>query len=449
MASQTSQQSPLFEGQGAALVDAHKKTKDTEPITMNADLPGGLTNAIAQLVLCKFDKYKEGKYKDKPYFMGAGVVKVPQEVSYRGHVVRVAGRRTQIGPIPLCDTLPEGDTPASTFLQQYDKMLTHLKLLAGKKAVASIEAEKPGETLSQKQTRIEKGLIDLAAALVKVKPHFIFGTRSGTAHELENTNGKWFVNKISSNDKRTRVGGPFNTEEEAKKKFPYAGQPPTVFHDWLGFCNPPTTVPSVNGQPGAAPQAAGVSDDQSEEAPPQEQSGDGQQDVLPFNETDNPQLQQPSEEPAAALHSTDGLPDDLTALVNQADDPDGDYQAARTQLETEAKEKGIDPDAIDTWLELAGEIAQARAGDQSEEEEAPDQYKEQPPAVEQGQEVLMNQLDKNGNQKVNPVNKKPLKPVKCKVTSVDYEKKTANLKNMVDGKTLYKNVKWATFGMEG
>ena len=82
---------------GIKAFDAHKA--DDVQYGAGADLPAGIEGGIAELVDCKFDRYKSGDNVGKYYFYAAGVVHQPKEVGG----VPVEGLRTSIIE-PICNT---------------------------------------------------------------------------------------------------------------------------------------------------------------------------------------------------------------------------------------------------------------------------------------------------------------------------------------------------------
>ena len=72
---------------------------DETKVSAGGDLPAGIDGGIAQLVECKFDTYKKGDNKGKPYFIAYGVIKEPSVVGN----IPVRGRNTQIME-PICET---------------------------------------------------------------------------------------------------------------------------------------------------------------------------------------------------------------------------------------------------------------------------------------------------------------------------------------------------------
>lgn len=435
-----SQTSPLF-GDPNKLVNAHKQTKDAEPVTTNNDLPGGITNGVAQLVLCQLGKYKEGRNKGEPFFMAAGTVKHPvEQKNSKGELIRVLGKRTQIGPIALCDVKDDQGNIVKPFAEAYATFTNHLKLLCGSKdPVATIEASGTGMSPQQAALKIEQGLVALCAELLRVKPHFQFSTREGTSDEVDKVNGQLFVVR-----KGKRVGGPFATEQLMKAKFPYAGRDATVFHEWTGHVE---WNQEAHGQ--------GTGSGMEEE--PQRPSTDAQQH--PNGQAPAPGKNRLSQAAATTTVAEEppfnelgeSIPDDsqsndldLSAEVAAAEAGD---KAVRKQMTDTALALGFDQSEIDNaedWQALADMIVRASKGSEGDEATKHEKAVTSPIPVKEA-EVELTLLDKNGNPKVNPVNKKPLKPVKATVKEVDETKKLATLVG-ADGKTLHKNVPWAAIG---
>jgi hypothetical protein len=120
---------------------------------------------------------------------------------------------------------------------------------------------------------------------------------------------------------------------------------------------------------------------------------------------------------------------DLEALGAAADEGDEEAQAT---LSEQAAEAGLDPDDYTTWADLA--TALLEAGSEEEEEEATEiEATGDPEAGEVWEYIPIDPKTK----------KKGKKKVSVEVMSVVKGKKLATVKNLDDGKTLYKNVPWA------
>jgi len=165
---------------------------------------------------------------------------------------------------------------------------------------------------------------------------------------------------------------------------PYAGREPRVQEVWLGAI-------SSNGQAESATTTTDDVDDQ----------GDDDKEAEPAKKS---------------AVSEDTL---IRNLAEAADE--GDVKSQK-KLSTMAKQAGIDPDAVDTWSEVADQMlggAEASDDGGAEDEVVP---------------------EKGSLVKYKPAGSK--KSVECEVRLVDEDEKTVTLKNLDDGKTLYKNVAW-------
>lgn len=142
---------------GRKAVQEHRK--DETVLDTGGDLPAGISGGVARLVMCKFDTYKEGDNKGKPYFMAAGVVVSPKE--FDGQIIE--GLRTQIGPEPLCDT-PKSQGKRKTVGDRIAWVLNELRKLG-------VETE--GVEIDDLDSIVEQ--------LQEDGPHFRFRTWKGKA----------------------------------------------------------------------------------------------------------------------------------------------------------------------------------------------------------------------------------------------------------------------------
>jgi hypothetical protein len=123
---------------------------------VNARLPAGIEWGVAQLEEIRVSRYQQGQYAGKPYFTAMGIVQEPE--SHNG--VKIKGRRTQIGPEPICDT-PNSKSNRKTVQDHYGWMLDQIRLLAGP------QTEIPFDELDNVVARLEQA-----------KPRFFFRTRT-------------------------------------------------------------------------------------------------------------------------------------------------------------------------------------------------------------------------------------------------------------------------------
>lgn len=155
--------SVLAKRMGNRLVKAHAESKDKPP-EINAGLPAGINDGVAQLRGIGFGEYKSGPNKGEAYFMAHGVVVKP--VIFNGR--KIDGLRTQIGPIALCDT--GKDDFKKSFEENYNKALDQLKILGVNTAEAEAQ-DTPEE--------VENYLLAAMQELTESKPYFSFETWQG------------------------------------------------------------------------------------------------------------------------------------------------------------------------------------------------------------------------------------------------------------------------------
>lgn len=143
----------------------HAETRNKPPEMNNfGQLPPGINNGIAQLTHCKFGEYESGDNKGQPYFMAMGrVVEPTQALEYQNgkptqRMVRVEGRYTKIGPMPLCDT------KTADFDTNWRRMTDEMKKLGAD--LSDVEAD---------------ALESVATALLEAAPYFRFRTSQGKA----------------------------------------------------------------------------------------------------------------------------------------------------------------------------------------------------------------------------------------------------------------------------
>lgn len=152
------QRSSVLAKLGNPLTKAILDHKDDETVfDTGGRLPENIENGIARLTECKFDVYKKGPNKGKPYFYAAGTVVSPEE--HEG--VKCKGRTTSIME-PLCDTKTMAGKVTS-LADHTDKMLNHLRLLG----VETAEFSSPED------------LENAAEALKEAAPFFRFRTWKG------------------------------------------------------------------------------------------------------------------------------------------------------------------------------------------------------------------------------------------------------------------------------
>ena len=399
-------QSSLLKKLGGKAQQFLEKRKEAEPeMPGGGDLPAGIENGVAQVVLCGFGTVQAGKKNAGAlFFQAQAVVKKPL-VDAQG--IPVAGRRTRIMKnVATAQQFAKGEFDEKAMGWAQDQ----LKMLAGKGADPSMF------TLDR--------LESTAAMIQKAKPHTLFRTWKGRKQDVRQVNGKWWLCNLNDDGsvQGTVTGkGPYINEEAAKKANEYAGREPMVNHTWAGAvpysdqAGSNTSAVSYNGQ------ASG--DGHLDDAATQAQEEGGADSGSEFNEFQ-----------------------DIGSLVEQAEAED---QEARKKLVEMALAAGVEQEAIDgaeDWSAVAGLITghTEEAGDEAlPEGEIPEEDgepEEEAWAPEKGEVYGYKPLVKD------PKTKKvgrAKKPTDCQVTGVDTDAETVTLKNNTDKKTIYKDVKWS------
>lgn len=95
-------------------------------------------NGVAQLTDIYFKEYDKGENKGEPFFMAAGIIVEPKYVTVDGRKIDIEGRRTQIGPIPYCETEnSKGET--RTLAENEARILNEIKKLSGGELPEEVE----------------------------------------------------------------------------------------------------------------------------------------------------------------------------------------------------------------------------------------------------------------------------------------------------------------------
>ena len=411
-------QSSLAAKLGNKLVQAHEAVKGHETkLPTGGDLPEGIENGIAQLVECKFDVYKTGKQAGQFFFLAAGVVVSPDEITDdKGRSIKVVGKRTQIGPEPICDTPERQGRP--TLQDHLDWVLNQMRLLGVD--TTSIGAEDLEAT---------------AAMLKEQKPYFTFRTWKGQAtaqypnprvnHEWggvttfeqttdDGNNGGVEDNtgavdpSMSLEDLATAAdGGDSAAQEQLTKLAEKAGVPKlkvTNADNWTAV------AALINGGGADKPEKKTAA----AEAP--KTGGTGKKAVKKAAPPPEPVEPEPEAEDLAALAAT--ADEDLT---NGTETEEG--QAAATRLTELAEKAGLDPAEYESWAALVDAMST-----EAEEGGLPTIA----PAVTEVWKYTPMVKGPGGKQT------KAKKAVECEIVSVGNG--VCDLKNLDDGKTVYKAV---------
>lgn len=391
------------------LREAHSKAKGKEVSTdTGGRLPAGIMGGVAQLDDIRIAKVKEGgKNAGKLQFIAAGIVKEPPE--HKGIPVR--GMRTSI-IVPLYAT---PDRKTKTVQEHYDTVMNYVSNLAGHEKIT--DAVSPDN--------IEKTMKELAAS----KPHFRFRTWQGNKQDVREIKGKWFLVNVDANDKvvGNPIRGPWSNEQLARAACPYAGREPLTNEVWGSLVNY-----SDNGKS----EEEAVEEDETTATT----EGEGSEEEV---------FEEPTTE-GETMEETADL-DELLAAV-QGDEP-GASQAERKLVEL-AGQVGISKEQVLGAPDWDSVIAMIREGqgagteeetteteeeEAEEEEETTEEETVTPPA--KGDTVKYTIQVRVKNKKTGKMTQKD-KTLDAEVMTVNAKAQTVTLKNLEDGKTLYKDVPW-------
>lgn len=306
------------------LAQAHEEHKDDETrIGSGGDLPGGIEGGIARLVDAHIGIYASGPNEGQPFFMAAGAVQEPKEVSFvdpvskKPRVMPIEGLRTQIGPEPLCDTTTQAGKETS-LAEHWDRVLNWLRLLG-----IDTKTLDPSDVIAEpEEGKFETGPVLVALADKENAPTFRFRTWQGKPTE----------------------------------QYPN----PRVNHEWRGVCE-------------YTPDGAdGVTEEVAEE-PKWEKDAEAEAPKAPAKTSPKAPAKAPTKAPAppkqppkAPPKAAEAEDDDIEALGKAAQD--GDEEAQR-KLVGHAKLAGIEGyEDMPTWNEVAAAIL-AHDSEQPEAEE--------------------------------------------------------------------------------
>lgn len=402
--------SSLLAKYGAALQKAHSAHRyDETEYSQFGDLPAGIEGGIAQLVECKFDTYKKGDLIGHYFFYAAGVVVEPKEHAD----IPIAGLRTSLTE-PMCDTPSRG---RKTVEEHYQWVLNELRKLG---------VDTAGMELDDLEATV--------TALKETAPYFRFRTWKGA----KQTTG------------------------------PYKDQEPRTQHSWGGACE---YTPADDGGTGVDDQSDTEVQEEPEQAAPKRTAGpkagpgaakgNGKAATKAPNRLPASPPARPAPAPVgkAAKNGPAKGPlarkpapkeeepafdefGDLDSQAERADAGDDEAQGTLTDLALAAGLTNEDVDNAKSWAALAAMIVEAGEAGADDEISSQEGQEEAPAEWAPEKEEVYRYAP------VNPKTRKAGKPVECEVMSVDAASRTASLKNLDDGKTLYKGVKWDQLSAE-
>lgn len=164
-----SQKNSLMAQFGAELNGAIKQAVDAPVEYGRIGPPPGIKGGVAQVIEAKFDEYKTGANKGKPYFRMAAVIIEPFSVIVDGREVPAAGAQTS-KMYPVCDT-KTADGVVTPRAQHIFDIINEMKKVAGEEYITNANI----------QTGLD--LERVAAAIKKAKPYIRFDTSRRPARD--------------------------------------------------------------------------------------------------------------------------------------------------------------------------------------------------------------------------------------------------------------------------
>lgn len=391
---------------GDKLRKAHEAHKNDETkYSGGGNLPAGIEGGVAQLISIGFGVYESGDNKGKDYFRAAGVIVSPREFTDdKNNVHRLEGKQTSIQEV-LFDT-PER-SGRKTFDDHYAWVLNELrKLGVNTKEVSYDNIEATCE------------------ALVQVAPYFGFRTWKGKPTDEypdPRTNETWegvlenyepdtdATHHVKDNTAQAPKSSGGGSKTPAGNKAPPADNADVPFGDKLDMLADQATAgdEAASIELKELAMSVGVTEDECDNAADWAAVAD---------------LARAAEAGGGDAGGGDDV--DPVALATAAEA--GDQEAA-DKLQELAFANGISEDDWNQmgWEDAGNAVAEAIANGGAAADDTPkvgDTWKYAP---------------------MDPKTKKPVaKAIECTVLAVDEAKKTANLKNLDDGKTTYKSVPW-------
>jgi hypothetical protein len=352
-------------------------------------VPPGINNGVAQLVECKFDRYKQGDNKGEVYFRCAGVIQEPEEIELPdGTTMRVRGLQTSIMEA-CCDTKKQDGT-VITFEEHLQNVMNEMRKLGGEEYTAGSTAD---------------DLPALAEGLKEIAPFFRFSTSVRKARKQGDSDGVW-ENWYGCKGLEEYV--PPEVEETVDE-------------------TPKQTAPAINGKADKAQAGKGTT----AKATP---TGKTQASKAPTGKTPAGKRPQPAKAPEPAPEEEEAV--DLDSLLEAAEANDGPAQNQLIELAVEAGCDKQEAQEAESWGDVVNMIRAAQEGAEgaketpAEEEEEEEEY-----SPEVGHVVQYHPM--------NSKTKKPSKdPVDCEVIACNTKTKTVTLRNLQDTSKQYPNVKW-------
>jgi hypothetical protein len=386
--------------------EAHKG--DETEFSSFGDLPPGITNGVAQVVTCKFDQYKSGEGLIGEYYFQAEAI----VVSPRKHAgIRVAGKRTRIGPEPLCNTPQRKSRPTTDDHVQW--ILNEMRKMG-----ADTEDMEPED------------LEDTAQAIQEEQPYISFRTWQGKAtDEYPNprVNSEW-NGVVEDFD-------PDSVEEGEEEEEMLTERPPPNGRAAKAAATAPAATARAKAPPATATAAA-----PGKPAPPAKAPNASATAAKPGKAA------KPAKEEVPTPEENFDDTGDLDSLAEAAD---ADDQEAQNALTEQAIELGVTEKQLKkakNWAAVVALIMEAKGteeeAEEGEGEEADEEASEEGEEAGEGEdeeepEYVPAKGDIIGFKPVDPKTKKPArKATEHEVLSVNTGKKLVTLKSLDSGKIL-------------
>lgn len=386
--------------------DAAVKRHATDPTNYSTGrVPPGLTNAVARVIDCGFGVVEAGKQNaGEHYFFARASICEPESIVHNGVVTPVRGLQTSIIEM-VCQTKTKaGDV--TTHDEHVESILNTMRTIMG-----------------EDYTSDAGGIADLeelAEGIKEAQPYVRFSTSQGKVSKEypdPRTWENWHGGKGLEDYTPPDVAGEKqdDTEEVNESKASSNGKAKTS-----------AKVPAAKKVTTRI-----------------EESEESEDDADPNADYDE------AEEAGKEVEDDESAEDvDIDDLAKKADKKDKD---AIVRLQDLALEAGVSEERINkakNWKAVAemmhvleaAEKGEGREDTEEEQDEVVEEEEEtvaEPAAPVKGDNAWYKPLIVKGDKKV-----RSAKAIECDIAAVDAKAKTVTLKNLDDGKTVYKNVAW-------
>lgn len=358
---------------GAKLKKAVEAHKDDEVRYSGggSDLPGGIENGIARLVLCKFGVYEKGDMKGEYYFRAQGVVVSPKV--YNG--IPIEGLRTSIGPEPMCDT---PNKTRKTVEEHVDWVLNELRKLGiDTSEMGAEDLETTAEALQedgpyfrfrtwqgQKRKKGEAGYNEAYDGPNAPDPR-VNHSWAGAIEGYDPENAEEGDDEVVDNTDSEEVEEAEEEETDASEEVDYAA---------LGKAADKSDEEAIDTLTEMATEAGLDPDDYASWKLLAEALAEGTEEVEEEAEEEEVEEEEAEEEEEEEAEEEEVDLDDLAKKADSKKNPDEDAAAA---LNEHAIAAGIEQEDIDNAKNWAAVVEMINAASEGEEEEAEEEAEEE------------------------------------------------------------------------